>query len=341
MRIERRCWASAGLLVGSALSCSDTETVIYRAEGTTGELAARLGLGASGDVTAVRIDVVAAADGCDGPVIGTETVSVSGEPAAEARFVLPEGEVLVCATPLAGESASAACSPTSAVARVVSGETSEVSLVSQCTGADVGVLEATVAFNTAPLLDGMTLDPGDDITTCESTQVSVTASDADGDALAFAWSATGGRLRSEGASATFSAAVAGDYTLSVQVSDGQGGRAELSVPVHVSAAVCGVAPEVQEIFLASCSPCHTTGSSGGLSLATAEAAFANLVDQPARGAACTSRTRVIPGDGAASYLMAKLRGEAGICGLQMPRGLPPLPEAEIQTIEAWIDGLPH
>jgi hypothetical protein len=341
MRIERRCWASAGLLLGSALSCSDSETVIYGVEGMTGELTARLGLGAPGDVTAVRVDVVAAADGCEGPVIATETVSIAGEPAAEARFVLPEGEVLVCAAPLAGASASAACGPTNAAARVVAGETSEVSLVSQCAGANAGVLEATVAFNTAPSLDAVTLDPSDDITTCESARIAVTASDPDGDPLAFAWSATGGRLRSDGASATFSAAVAGDYTLSVQVSDARGGHAELSVPIRVTAAVCGVAPEVQDIFLARCAPCHTTGSSGGLSLATAEAAFANLVDQPARGAACTSRIRVIRGDAAASYLIAKLRGEAGICGLQMPRNLPPLPEAEIQTIAAWINGLPH
>jgi hypothetical protein len=73
----------------------------------------------------------------------------------------------------------------------------------------------------------------------------------------------------------------------------------------------------------------------------ADLAFTNLVGQPARGAPCTARTRVIPGDSAASYLIAKLRGEAGICGVQMPRGQPPLPEAEIQAIAAWIDSLPH
>jgi hypothetical protein len=81
--------------------------------------------------------------------------------------------------------------------------------------------------------------------------------------------------------------------------------------------------------------------SGGLKLDTAASAYANLVGQPVRGAACTSSVRVVPGDPASSYLVAKLRGLAGICGVQMPRGQPPLPEERIQTIEAWIAGLPR
>jgi len=50
---------------------------------------------------------------------------------------------------------------------------------------------------------------------------------------------------------------------------------------------------------------------------------------------------VVPGDSAASYLVAKLKGEAGICGVRMPHNLPPLPKEEIATIEAWINALPH
>jgi hypothetical protein len=51
--------------------------------------------------------------------------------------------------------------------------------------------------------------------------------------------------------------------------------------------------------------------------------------------------RVIPGNAAESYLIAKLRNAPGICGTAMPRNRPPLPEEQIQTIEAWIDALPH
>jgi hypothetical protein len=53
------------------------------------------------------------------------------------------------------------------------------------------------------------------------------------------------------------------------------------------------------------------------------------------------RVRVIAGDPAGSYLIAKLRNIPPICGVQMPRNRPPLPEEEIATIEAWIAGLPH
>ena len=50
---------------------------------------------------------------------------------------------------------------------------------------------------------------------------------------------------------------------------------------------------------------------------------------------------MIPGDSAGSYLIAKLLGQEGICGVRMPRNLPPLPDEEIATIAAWIDALPH
>jgi hypothetical protein len=50
---------------------------------------------------------------------------------------------------------------------------------------------------------------------------------------------------------------------------------------------------------------------------------------------------VSPGDAANRYLIAKLRGSPDICGARMPRNQPALPEAEIQTIEDWINALPN
>jgi hypothetical protein len=147
-------------------------------------------------------------------------------------------------------------------------------------------------------------------------------------------------LRADGASAVFSGSP-GEYEIALGVGDGHGGSASLTFPVSVSDAVCSVPAAVQDIFTARCSPCHTTGSSGALKLDPASASFANLVGVHVSSSACADRVRVIPGDSASSYLIAKLRGSAGICGLPMPRNLPPLPEEEIQTIEAWIDGLPH
>ena len=89
----------------------------------------------------------------------------------------------------------------------------------------------------------------------------------------------------------------------------------------------------------------TTGTSdsnsGGLKLDPADVAFASLVNHNVGAAACSGSVRVVPGEPENSYVVAKLRNAPGICGLQMPRGRPPLPEEEIQTIEAWIAALPH
>ncbi len=299
-----------------------------------------LGVGAGADVVSVRIDVVAASDVCESVPIATQTIALA-DTAVDARFILPAGEVRVCAAPLAAEGPSETCAGASALATVKAGESTDVDLVSQCAGDDSGALHATVAFNAAPSITSLELEPGDEISVCESTTLAIAAVDPDGDAIEVLWTSDAGRLRAEGQSAIFSAAAPGDYVVSVAVADGRGGATSLNVPVHVSAAVCSVPAEVHQIFLNRCAPCHTTGTSGGLKLDPADLAFSNLVGQPARGAACTARTRVIPGDSAASYLIAKLRGEAGICGVQMPRGQPPLPEAEIETIAAWIDSLPH
>jgi hypothetical protein len=127
----------------------------------------------------------------------------------------------------------------------------------------------------------------------------------------------------------------------VSVTDAHAAETSFLFTIHVADATCFVSPEVHEIILAQCSPCHTTGSSGGLKLDPADVAYTSLVGSNVGAAACSSQVRVIPGDAENSYLIAKLRNTPGICGLQMPRGRPPLPESEIQTIEAWIDALPR
>ncbi|HEX6241777.1 MAG TPA: hypothetical protein VFZ61_12805, partial [Polyangiales bacterium] len=156
----------------------------------------------------------------------------------------------------------------------------------------------------------------------------------------FALGTDAGSLRVDGATATFSGP-AGDYEINVAVSDSHGQSSALTFPVHVSAATCAVPTAVQDIFLATCSPCHITGASGGLSLASAEASYANLVGVASGAAACAARTRVVAGDPAASYLLAKLRGDPDICGNPMPRNRPPLSEPDMATLTAWIESLPH
>ena len=73
-------------------------------------------------------------------------------------------------------------------------------------------------------------------------RMTATASDPDGDALTYAWSADGGRFDgpSDEAEARWTAPRArGRVTISVAVSDGRGGRASASVTIDVAEAVNG------------------------------------------------------------------------------------------------------
>ena len=55
-----------------------------------------------------------------------------------------------------------------------------------------------------------------------------------------------------------------------------------------------------------------------------------------------SDVRVVPNDVAASYLINKLTGTGGICGVRMPQGGPYLSTADVDKIRAWINrGAPN
>jgi hypothetical protein len=343
-----------GLGLGSISGCGSEPD---SPDGRVGSLHASVELSeVQHGVSAVHLKVVAAGEDCAGSPISEQVVSLEAEalpePLAEGGthafggglFVLPEGSYRICATPLTGNEPSETCDATDTEVTISSGITSEVMLVSQCGKASNGGAGVIVALNDAPVITRVELDPSQFISICETVTLTATASDSNEDELDYSWSIaagpSGGRLSSSGAGATFSGPV-GDFSLSLVVSDSHGGSAELTFPIHVSDAVCSVPTAVQEIFEQRCSPCHTTGASGGLRLPSATQSYASLVGVGSSSASCSSRTRVVPGDSASSYLIAKLRGAPDICGLPMPRNAPALPEAEISTIEDWILTLPH
>ena len=68
-----------------------------------------------------------------------------------------------------------------------------------------------------------------------------------------------------------------------------------------------------------------------------EAYYASTVGEPATEN--PSLQRVNPGHPELSYLVKKIKGEAGIIGMQMPFGKDPLSSEEIQTIEDWVKQL--
>jgi hypothetical protein len=345
-------------LIGVTLSCGSQP--IDEPEGSVGSLRAAIEIGPSThDVTAVRFDLVAPDGGCDSAALATLSVpveaellpaAISGEEAASHHFasglftVVP-GDYRVCATPLRADSSpSADCAQASEVTTVVAEQATPVALVSQCQGTPTGGLDVAVALNDPPRITGVMATPSAFITVCESASIAVTAEDANGDALTYEWSQVsgpaGGSLRSAGDVATFSGEP-GDYVLRVVATDTHAAETSLPISIHVTNATCSVPPEVQSIITSRCAPCHTTGSSGGLKLDPAAVAYTSLVNRNVGSAACASQVRVVPGNAAESYLIAKLRNTPGICGAAMPRNRPPLPEAEIQTIEAWINALPH
>jgi outer membrane protein OmpA-like peptidoglycan-associated protein len=92
-------------------------------------------------------------------------------------------------------------------------------------------------------IERTTLLPG------ESTRVRAIASDADGDALTYSWSATAGRISGTGATVNFESTgmtPPASATVRVRVTDGRGGDAEATCPVRMNA------PEVRRVEAVSC-----------------------------------------------------------------------------------------
>lgn len=339
------------------IGCSGGDGSSPAAEHTFGTLHAAIEVSdVDNGVTAIRFDVVAVEDACDSQPIASDVVELEGEalasPLAESGahafadglFVLEPGEYRVCATPLAGDEASAVCGSTDGTTSVEAEETTELVLTSQCTAAGNGALDVVVALNSPPVVTDLVLSPSKFITNCETLTLTATASDPNADTLAYAWSITAGpdgaSLTATDSTATFSGPP-GSYTLRLEVVDDVGGNGQLTFPVYVTEATCEVPDDVQAIFGQRCGPCHTAGSAGALSLADAAASYAGLVNRTSSAAACNDRVRVVPGDAEASYLMAKLYGDANICGTPMPRNAPTLSEEELGAIASWITSLPH
>lgn len=343
-------WGFAMVLVTGCMhdaSPPDDGTSAVQAE--VGVVRLSLGPGAqTHDVSAVQFSVLPADQTCDGAALEMQTVSLqtlgeagSAQSLADALFVLAPGSYRACAQPLAEGGPSQQCATAEAVAEVRAGETVEIALISQCMTAGKGGLDVKVSLNDAPVIGGLSIAPSKYVTSCQAAHLTLMASDADDDTLSYAWSTTSpsGLLSADAEHATFWSKQPGQHDLSVTVTDAHQGSASLSVPVHVSSANCEVPAEVQKLFVDRCKGCHIDRASGGLSLASAGASFTNLVGSAGSGMGCTDRVRVVPGNPGASYLVAKLQGSAGICGVRMPRNQAPLSDAEMKPILDWIGGL--
>lgn len=94
--------------------------------------------------------------------------------------------------------------------------------------------------------------------------------------------------------------------------------------------------DVQPIFTQNCavSGCHAGSSPRvGLNLEAGKS-FDFLVGVQSAAGSCTNLKRVEPGNPAQSALVLRLEGST--CGPRMPFGGLPLPDAQIETVKAWI-----
>jgi hypothetical protein len=119
-------------------------------------------------------------------------------------------------------SSEATYSITCSVSDGNSGQDSETSIIT------------VVAGNTAPVISSLTANPTS-IEPGVTSSLTCVASDADGDALTYSWSVTGGSVSGTGSTATYTAPLSEDiYTITCSVSDGKGGQDSETTSITVA-----------------------------------------------------------------------------------------------------------
>jgi hypothetical protein len=198
------------VLVGCVLPSqpSDDEGILV---GSTGlELGMAVNTGDTTDVKAVEytIDRVACFDGEEFEAVSLKVTSRlepamlppefegspldqgSSHPFADHFEVVPAGCYDIKATPITAQgTASEECAGAAAQdIKVEDGQTTEVFMISQCKGAEVGAVDSVVAFNQPPLLVNLTYNPSKFAVQNGLTTVCATAIDPNNDSIEFEWS---------------------------------------------------------------------------------------------------------------------------------------------------------
>jgi hypothetical protein len=351
--------AACGLAVAiAAVTASCTGARGPRADGV-GEL--RMAVSAGGlaaGVTAIRYRVVAAGQGCDAAPLAEFTISLvagtagdagasdAGVLSADGFAVLAPGTYHVCATPMAGASPATGCATAESDAVVVAEGTTEIALVARCGGAPSGGLGVVTALDDPPRIDGLTIQPSAFITPCDTATITVSASDPNGDPLAYAWAVVSSppgsqaMLNPMGAAATFSGDLAGSYGLSVTVSDPRGATASLTFPIHVTSQGCGAGGS--EGAVADAGATGDAGGSGGSGGAggaagdpslllhyTFDGDIANTGSLPGFDATTVGTTSFVPGKFGLALQIGD-RGVAEVFGMKSVLGVFPQ-----YTISFW------
>ncbi|MEZ4298835.1 MAG: hypothetical protein R3B70_28045 [Polyangiaceae bacterium] len=156
------------------------------------------------------------------------------------RFeVLPAGCYDVIARPVLSDGTeSSECGAARANrVEVLDGMTTEVFLLSQCRGPNIGAIDAVAAFNRPPQIEGLTFTPSKIIEAGGSTTVCVSASDPNGDPMEVEWdqvgaAAGGGGMLSGQPAAAGGASAGGELTECAEISPEEAGDYLFEVRVY-------------------------------------------------------------------------------------------------------------
>jgi len=207
---------------------------------------------------------------------------------------------------------------------------------------------------TAALLSAPLVACGDDGETTETTGPTSTTSSSTTDASS---SSEGSTTSSSGVtdattstssgpgSSTDATTSTSDPSTSTSTSEGSSSTSEGSSSTSEGSSSTGMMgglsweQDVYPVVIGLNCGCHVPGS-GGLKMTNAMDSYMNLVD--VASTAVPAFKRVAPGDPGSSYLLAKVKGTAGmdpfnsLSPAQMPKFGAPLPQASQDLLEQWI-----
>lgn len=253
--MQRRSPATILPLLLLAASCTTDEPN----EPALGSVHLAMGSGDTYDVTQFRFRIHPNGAACDdaGALVDT-TVALAtgtlpewmaeyeGHAFASQLFVLPAADYLVCSDPLqADASPSVPCARAQDTVTVVPEATAEVVLLSACNGEGNGGIDVVAVLGDPATIDGIDVQPGKFVTTCDTATITPTATDSLGDPItSFDWSIVSepvgamSTLTATGSPASFSSDTPGSYDIRVQANDPAGGFASLVLSMFVSDDPC-------------------------------------------------------------------------------------------------------
>jgi hypothetical protein len=210
-------------------------------ERATGTLSVRLDMATAASfpgLASVRLNIIGPQHDCGDRGVAEQVVPVVDPvPWVDTIFVLPPGRYTLC---LHGQDAAGQeipeCTGGSGGVMVAPNATSSVSSVLSC-AQPRGAVAVHVQLNHAPVIDSFEMVPAAPyITRCTLVELKVTASDPEGDPIAYSWSWLDRAplvLFPLDQPETRFLADPGDYRLRVAVTDDKRGTSHLDFPIHV------------------------------------------------------------------------------------------------------------